>query len=140
MLDHFLAMKDPAGKPATMSEVMAEVGNLLAAGADTTFAAIKAVLGYIIRDRPRYKRLQSELDEAVSRVSSRILDYSTLKDLPFLTACFKEGFRLHLSIIYQLPRKAPAEGMTFDGYFIPPSAMISMSPIAQNRRQRIFWS
>ena len=43
--------------------------NLLAAGVNTTSAAIKAVMAYIIHDKTRYKRLQSELDEVASRVS-----------------------------------------------------------------------
>ncbi|KAL4953202.1 hypothetical protein BDW69DRAFT_165902 [Aspergillus filifer] len=93
-----------------MPEVMADV-NLLAAGADTTSAAIKAVLGYIIQDRVRYKRLQSELENAASQVSGWLLDYSTFKDLPFLAACINEGFRMHPSIVYQLPCKALAEGV-----------------------------
>ncbi|KAL4924978.1 cytochrome P450 [Aspergillus undulatus] len=127
MLDYFLAMKDTNGQPVGMPEVMAEVGNLLAAGADTTSVAIKAVLGYILQDRSRYRRLQSELDEAASRNTHRSLPYSTVKDLPFLTACIKEGF-------------PPAGGITFDGCFVPQSATISMNPLAQNRCQRLFGS
>ncbi|KAL4885787.1 cytochrome P450 [Aspergillus karnatakaensis] len=145
MLDHFLAMKDPTGRPASMSAIMAEIGNLLAAGADTTSVAVKAVLGPILRDRVRYRRLQDELLAAVlsstsmnGKENGQILPYSVQKDLPFLSACIEEGFRMHPSIVYQLPRKAPAEGITFDGYFIPSSATISMSPLAQNRCKSIF--
>ncbi|KAL4804733.1 cytochrome P450 [Aspergillus unguis] len=138
MLDHFLSMKDANGEPATMEEIMVEIGNLLAAGADTTSVAIKAVLGPLLRDRKRYNRLRKEIDEAMSNSDQGRLPYSTLKDLPFLSACIKEGLRMHPSITYQLPREVPEEGISFDGYFIPPSATISMSAMAQNRCQAVF--
>jgi hypothetical protein len=66
MLDHFLAMKDPKGKPASISAIMAEIGNVLAAEADTTSVAITAVLGPLLRDSVRYRRLQAELDGALN--------------------------------------------------------------------------
>ncbi|RHZ66779.1 uncharacterized protein CDV56_109393 [Aspergillus thermomutatus] len=143
MLDHFLNMKGPQGQPAALGEILAEVGNLLAAGADTTSAAIKAVLGPILKDPVRYKRLQREIDAAceacdISPGSGKVLTYSNVKDLPFLTACVKEGSRIHPSIVYQLPRLAPAEGLNIEGYYISPSATVSMSPLAQNRCWAIF--
>ncbi|KAL3459711.1 cytochrome P450 [Aspergillus heterothallicus] len=115
MLDHFVDMKGPHGEPAPLGDILAEVGTLLAAGADTTSVAIKAVLGPLLKDPARYSRLQKEG-----------------------TAQLKEGERLHPSIIYQLPRVAPADGFNIEGYYIPPSATISMSPLAQNRCQAIF--
>ncbi|CEL11547.1 hypothetical protein ASPCAL14648 [Aspergillus calidoustus] len=143
MLDHFVDMKGPRGEPAPLGDILAEVGNLLAAGADTTSVAIKAVLGPLLKDPARYARLRKEVDAVFEARNgpaegSRVLSYNVLKDLPFLTACIKEGERLHPSIIYQLPRVAPADGFSIEGYYIPPSATISMSPLAQNRCQAIF--
>ncbi|KAL4874501.1 cytochrome P450 [Aspergillus karnatakaensis] len=143
MLDHFVEMKDPQGAPAGIGDVLAEVGNLLAAGADTTSVAIKAVLGPLLQDPVRYKRLQMEID-AVPRTSNDSedthdpLSFNKIKDLPFLSACIKEGGRLHPSITYQLPRLAPADGLNIEGYYIPASATLSMSPLAQNRCRDIF--
>jgi cytochrome P450 len=143
MLDHFVDMKGRHGEPAPLGDILAEVGNLLAAGADTTSVAIKAVLGPLPKDPARYTRLRKEVDAVFEAGNgpaegSRVLSYNVLRDLPFLTACVKEGERLHPSIIYQLPRVAPADGFNIEGYYIPPSATISMSPLAQNRCQAIF--
>lgn len=143
MLDHFVDMKDPRGEPAPLGDILAEVGNLLAAGADTTSVAIKAVLGPLLQDPARYDRLRREVD-AVFKANngpaegSGVLSYNVLKDLPFLTACIKEGERVHPSIIYQLPRVAGADGLNIEGYYIPPSATVSMSPLAQNRCEAVF--
>jgi cytochrome P450 len=143
MLDHFVDMKGPQGEPAPIGDVLAEVGNLLAAGADTTSIAIKAVFGPLLKDPARYERLKGEVDAVYIasnglQEGSRVLSFNKLKDLPFLSACIKEGERLHPSIIYQLPRVAPADGLNIEGHYIDPSATISMSPLAQNRCQEIF--
>ncbi|KAL4878055.1 cytochrome P450 [Aspergillus karnatakaensis] len=143
MLDYFVGMKDEKGGPASIRDISIEVGSLVAAGADTTSVAIKAVLCPILEDPLRYQRLQREIDDAHERsglnnASAGNLSFSNLKELPFLDACIKEGLRLHPSIVYQLPRKAPEGGITIEGYYIHPSATVSMSPVAQNRCRSIF--
>lgn len=44
--------------------------------------------------------------------------YVALKDLQFLSACIKEGCRIHLSIVYQMPRRATS-GKTSSGRLCP---------------------
>lgn len=143
MLDHFLEMKGPQGQPVTLPELLADVGNLFAAGADTSSVAIRVVLFPLLTDPDRYQRLRSEIDAARAAAgimgdADKNLSYHDVKDLPFLSACVKEGSRIHPSIIWQLPRKAPSEGINIEGYYISPSATVSMSPLAQNRCQAIF--
>lgn len=143
MLDHFLDMKGPQGQPVTLPELLADVGNLFAAGADTSSVAIRVVLLPLLTDPARYQRLKSEVDAARAAAgimgdAEKALSYHDIKDLPFLSACVKEGSRMHPSIIWQLPRKAPSEGINIEGHYISPSATVSMSPLAQNRCQAIF--
>lgn len=143
MLDHFLEMKGPQGQPVTLPELLADVGNLFAAGADTTSVAVRVVLLPLLSDPARYERLRSEIDSARAAAgimgdSEKALSYHDIKGLLFLGACIKEGSRVHPSIIWQLPRKAPAEGVNIEGYYIGPSATVSMSPLAQNRCRAIF--
>lgn len=143
MLDHFLEMKGPQGQQVTLPELLADVGNLFAAGADTSSVAIRVVLLPLLTDPARYQRLKSEIDAAraaagIAGDAEKKLSYHDIKDLPFLSACIKEGSRMHPSIIWQLPRKAPSEGINIEGYYISPSATVSMSPLAQNRCQALF--
>jgi len=141
MLDHFLGMKNMDGTPLGLAEIMPEVGNPMAAGADTTSIGIRAVLGPILLSKKHYERLQNELDQARKDASlnkDEMLPFKTLKYLPFLSACIKEGGRIHPSIVYNLPRKVPKGGITIDGRFMPQGSTISFSPLAQNRCQSIF--
>jgi cytochrome P450 len=50
----------------------------------------------------------------------------------------KEATRLLPSIVYQLLRHVPEQGLTVDGKFIPPSTPVGVSPIAQNRDPTIW--
>jgi cytochrome P450 len=141
VLDHFISMKDHEGKQVALPDVMIEAANLIGAGADTTAAAISTVLGQLLDHPAHYKRLQEEVDAAfavMSNESDEQLDYRTAETLPWLTACIKEGTRLMPSIVWNLPREAPSEGITIAGYYIPRSATLSMSPVAHNRLKSIF--
>lgn len=141
MLDHFISMKDHDGKQVALPDVMIEAANLIGAGADTTAAALSTILGQLLKHPAHYKRLQEEVDAAVAAMpdeANEQLDYKTAEALPWLTACIKEGTRLMPSIVWNLPREAPPEGITIAGYYIPPSATLSMSPISHNRLKQIF--
>jgi cytochrome P450 len=143
MLDHFLSMKDPSGEKVGMPDVAVEGGNLLGAGGDTTAVGIAVVLKYLLSHPEDYKRLQQEVDKAYADhhfddKAGEHLSYDIASKLPFLNACIKEGTRLVPSILWQLPRECPKEGITIAGHFIPPKATLSMSPIAQNRCKEIF--
>lgn len=83
-----------------------------------------------------YVRVQDEVDEAYRADDdggAQDISYSKAGKLTYLGACIKEALRLHPSILWQLPREVPAAGVNIAGYYIPPSATISMSPVAQNR-------
>ncbi|CAK7236634.1 hypothetical protein SBRCBS47491_009704 [Sporothrix bragantina] len=143
MLDHFISMKEPDGSPATQGSILIEGGNIIGAGADTTSIGIRTVLAQLILHQEDYLRVQQEVDQAyaerpVEDASNNGLKYLATEKLPYLTACVKEALRLHPSILWQLPREAPAAGIEVAGHYIPPSATISISPLAQNRDRGVF--
>ncbi|KAH8588857.1 hypothetical protein B0O99DRAFT_460803, partial [Bisporella sp. PMI_857] len=104
MLDHILDTKGQDGELATVPEILTEAGILLAAGADTTSVAIKAVVAPLLQDSSRYKRPRAELDERWP-TGCATLAYSAVKDTRFLEVCVKEGSRIYPSIVYQLLRE-----------------------------------
>ncbi|EKG18598.1 Cytochrome P450 [Macrophomina phaseolina MS6] len=143
MLDHFLSMKQPNGEPCGLFEIIGEASAIVAAGADTTAIGMRSVLGHVLLHPKSYRRIQREIDEAYSahlaeNEPQQEIPYTVLEKLPYLQACVKEGLRLHPSILWQLPRRTPPEGITIRGHYIPPSATVSMSPKAHNRCREIF--
>lgn len=145
LLDHFMSMKEPDGQQATELSVMAEVGNLIGAGADTAAVGIAVVLAQLVEHPDDLARLRREVDEAyeekalaTSSQGPAELTLREMEGLPFLSACVQEATRLCPSIVWQLPREAPEAGITIAGHYIPPGATLGMSPMAHNRSKEIF--
>lgn len=108
-------------------------------GADTTAIALRATFDFLIRHPKHMKRLQAEIDEYYdTKALTAPITYAQCLELPFLQAVIKEAGRLHPSIMYQLPRYAPPEGITIDGHFLPEGTEIGISPLSMNRDTAIF--
>lgn len=108
-------------------------------GADTTAIAIRATFDFLIRHPTHMKRLQAEIDEYYdTKALTAPITYAQCLELPFLQAVIKEAGRLHPSIMYQLPRYAPPEGITIDNHFLPGGTEIGISPLSINRDTAIF--
>lgn len=143
LLDHFISMKEADGSQASEPSVMAEVGNLIGAGADTAAVGIAVVLGQLVEHPEDLATLRREIDTAyeepaLSGRDSSELSLREMEKLPFLNACVQEATRLCPSIVWQLPREAPETGITIAGHYIPPGATLGMSPMAHNRSKEIF--
>lgn len=66
------------------------------AGSDTTAAAIRIILLYIMSHPRVYAKLQAEIDEAVKSgmASSGVIPDVEARRLPYLTAVVREGLRV----------------------------------------------
>jgi cytochrome P450 len=100
---------------------------------------LRATFDFLIRNPKYMQSLQSEIDEYyTSKKLTAPVTYAQALELPFLQAVVKEAGRLHPSIMYQLPRYAPDEGITIDGKFLPAETEIGMTPLTMNRDKKIF--
>lgn len=157
MLEHFTNMKRADGGPATFAEVLAEALNLVyvnsncafvldacltkksGAGADTTSIAMRSCLEAVCSRPEVYRRLQTEVDEFYNAHNlAEPATYLQTQQLPYLNAVAKEAMRLRPSIVYQLLRIAPEQGLTVDGKWIPPTTPVGISALAQNRDKAIW--
>lgn len=141
MLDYFISMKEANGQPATLPSILGETGSLSGAGGDTTAVAIAVVMGQLLMHPEECRKARDEVDAMYDQPATSDnwqLDYRAAANLPWLSACIKEATRLCPSIVYQLPREAPAEGIVIAGHYVPSSATLSMSAIAHNRCREIY--
>ena len=93
-----------------------------------------------LMDNPAtYKRLQKEVDEFYKKnLPAGEISYNQCLTLPFLQAVVKESGRMHPSIIYQIPRYVPAEGINIAGYYLPPGTAAGISALSYNRSKEMF--
>jgi cytochrome P450 len=140
MLQHFIDAKDRDGSSTSFGAVVKEAANVLGAGADTTSVGIRAILFQILSHPTVYTRIQGEIDGLYERELSEgsEITYKQCQTLPYLQAVIKEATRLHPSIVYQLPRYSPPEGLTIAGHHIPPGWPVGISALSMNRSKEIF--
>jgi cytochrome P450 len=83
------------------------------AGSDTTAAAIRPTMLYLIVDARVYAKLQAEVNEWVaSGTVMGIVSDAKAKWLEYLTAVIHEGLRIHPPVTDEVPKVVPNGGDT----------------------------
>ncbi|KAE8157259.1 cytochrome P450 [Aspergillus tamarii] len=140
-LDDFFSslMEDKAGHPNNLEwgEIVAEVGAIINAGADTTAIALTQVLDMLIRHPKYLQRLREEVDSALEE-DEVVAPYDKVKNLPFLRACLDEALRLIPPTSAGLPRRTPPEGAQILNEWIPGDTSVSMTSYSAHRDPEIF--
>ena len=94
---------------------------------------------FLMENSATYRRLRKEVDEFYKKnLTTGEISYNQCLTLPFLQAVVKESGRMHPSIIYQIPRYVPAEGIKIAGYDLPPGTAAGISALSYNRSKEIF--
>lgn len=140
-LDDFFAslMEDKQGNPNNLEwgEIVAEVGAIINAGADTTSIALTNVLELLLHNPQHLHTLRQEIDKALDE-DEVLAPYDKVKNLPFLRACLDEGLRISPPTSAGLPRRTPPEGAQILGQWIPGNTSVSMTIYATHRDPEIF--
>ncbi|KAJ8122510.1 hypothetical protein ONZ43_g1315 [Nemania bipapillata] len=118
----------------------------IVAGTDSTGAALRATLLYVMTNRRVYNTLQAEIDDAVkSGLAPRapeIIQPKQAKELRYLQAVVKEGMRICPPANNQLCRDTPPEGdiVVIDGeeVYLPGGVSIIPSFKAMHRNKSVY--
>ncbi|KAL0930039.1 cytochrome P450 4A10 [Colletotrichum truncatum] len=99
---------------------------ILAAGADTTAAALSIGIHWLARNPDLWQQLQEELRPVMeaAEISPRI---EALAQLPLLNAVLKEGLRVSCPIRGHMPRVVPAKGWNYNGTHLPAGTVVATS-------------
>jgi cytochrome P450 len=87
-----------------------------------------------------YRKVQKEIDNfyEINVSSDQEITYTQCLSLSYFQAVIKEAGRIHPSIVYQIPRYVPQEGIKIAGYDIPSGTAAGISALAFNRSRKIF--
>jgi len=137
----FSELLDPekqSGYPVPpLEELKDEAYGTLIGAAETTGNAMTVACYKVLCNSGIYKTLRKELLDAFPDPNAR-LEYRKLEKLPYLTGVIKEGIRLSFGVPGRLPREVPPSGDTFNGYFVPGGAIVSMSSWIMHRNDEAF--
>lgn len=103
------------------AELIANASTLITAGSETTSTILAGLTWWLLKTPEAYKKCVEEVRSAYQSEDD-ILMSTTVNRLPYLNACFSEGFRLYPPVPSGLQRVCPAgETTKVSGYDMPPN-------------------
>ncbi|MBA0051966.1 cytochrome P450 [Streptomyces sp. AJS327] len=127
------AARDEDGARLSDVEIIDQVVSLIAAGYDSTSAAIAWAVHAMARDPKVWERARAETEEVLG---SRPVTAADLPKLPYLDHVVNETLRLYPAAPFNA-RKA-AESFTFEGHRIPRGALIVLSAYVTHRLPEVW--
>lgn len=113
-----LVESDLPEQEKTAERITGEYVAILLAGTETTSWVLTVLTFYLLTDRVVLDRLTSELKRAVES-PTQLPRWSTLEQLPYLSAVVHEGLRLSYGVTQRLPRVPTQEDLLYNGSWTP---------------------
>jgi cytochrome P450 len=115
----------------------------IVAGSETTATAIRGTMLYVVSSPRVYAKLQREIDDTVAAgLAPGVIPDAVAKDLVYLQAVLREGFRIRPPVTNIVPKKVPRGGDTVvvEGkpVFLPGGINVGYSVNGLNSRKDIF--
>ncbi|XXG94339.1 hypothetical protein Hte_000593 [Hypoxylon texense] len=123
----------------TKEEAINELMLQVVAGTDSTAAAIRMTLLFLLSNPVAYEKLKLEIDEAIleGKISAPIKD-AEARQLPYLQAVIKEGVRVFPVVTATFFKKVPKGGDVISGYFVPEGTEVGHNVLGVMRSKR-YW-
>jgi cytochrome P450 len=119
-----------------------EASVLLSAGTDTTANTLAAITYHLLANPHILQKLRTEIRDTIPE--GYLPSFSTVENLPYLSAVIQEGLRLHPAISTRQERVAPNEDLFYTNnnngvtYKIPAGTTIAMSAVLLSRLPELY--
>ncbi|XP_019158393.1 PREDICTED: cytochrome P450 76A1-like [Ipomoea nil] len=119
-------------EPSKLSQhqILIFILEMFFAGTETSSSTVEWAMTELLRKSEAFAKAKAEISEVVG--STRKLEESDIKNLPYLQAVIKETLRLHPPVPLLVPRKG-YEDIKFMGYDIPQGTQVYINAWAIGR-------
>ncbi|OTA95914.1 hypothetical protein M434DRAFT_40430, partial [Hypoxylon sp. CO27-5] len=108
----------------TFPRLFSETRSVIMAGTETTATTLVCITFNLLSDSSKIQKLRSELG-AAETAKGGPLDYSDLRELPYITGVINEGLRIANPTPSRLPRVCEDQDLKYKQYVIPKGTTIS---------------
>jgi len=116
-------------------EMAARSNALIVAGSETTATTLSGVHYYLLKTPQAYAKLKEEIRSRYKDADE--INARSAANLPYLTACLEETFRIYPPIPIAMPRITPKGGCTIAGRFVPEGVSFSSRSIFGQRNKSV---
>ncbi|KAK4442703.1 Cytochrome P450 monooxygenase abl2 [Podospora aff. communis PSN243] len=123
---YYILRNNEAKNLLTPTEILLNSATFIAAGGDTTAAALAAITYCLLTHPDTYETLKAEIRGRCKTQQDIVHD--NIKGLPYLGAIIREGMRLHTPVVIGSLRQVPphGQGALIDGNFVPAGVTVSI--------------
>ncbi|KAI1389365.1 benzoate 4-monooxygenase cytochrome P450 [Hypoxylon trugodes] len=123
----------------SIRELTAAIFINLTAGHDVLAITIRAIWYYLASNQHVLSKLRDEIESIDGEhLTSPMIPFTVISKLPYLNAVIQETLRVHPNTGTIIERKAPQEGATIDGYYIPGGTTVGVNAWVLHHDQTIF--
>lgn len=119
----YIMKQNNTDKAMTVPEIIANSGDFILAGSETTATLISGATYYLLKNPAKLDKLKKEVrtsfDSAVDITLARVTT------LPYVSAVLNEALRLYPPVPSSLPRFVPKKGASVAGTWIPEGVSLS---------------
>ncbi|KAI1455526.1 cytochrome P450 [Annulohypoxylon moriforme] len=108
----------------TFPRLFSESRSVIMAGTETTATTLVCITSNLLGDPAKVQKLRHELSVA-EKAKGGALEYSDLRELPYITGVINEGLRLANPTPSRLPRVCEDQDLTYKQFVIPRGTTIS---------------
>jgi cytochrome P450 len=113
----YIMKQNNTEKAMTVPEVIANSGDFILAGSETTATLISGATYYLLKNPAKLDKLNKEVRTSFG--SAEDITLARVTTLPYVSAVLNEALRLYPPVPSSLPRFVPRKGASVAGTMIP---------------------
>ncbi|KAF2653247.1 cytochrome P450 [Lophiostoma macrostomum CBS 122681] len=121
----------------TLGEMHANAALFILAGSETTVTLLTGIMNHLLKDPGSMETLKKEIRGSFASLED--MNFTALKQLPYLNAVIKEALRMCNPTPYGLVRISPPQGGRVGGHWVAGNTYVTIHPLTLSFSEQLFY-